>query len=85
MFCSAILLVARRWVRAAALALLAIPWLVLPTIDKQPFGVVTTVRFVSIEMACAVGVGLLGTWFSHLREAQKRPIRFHSNRPSRID
>jgi hypothetical protein len=67
--CSALFMVARRWVQGTALVLLAIPWLILPTIDKDPFGVDNALYVVSIEIACALGFGLIGLWFSRFSRA----------------
>jgi hypothetical protein len=66
--CSVICLLARRWRHGFALALLAVPWVLYPTIDQRPFGIVTTGYLVSIELVCVLGAGLLGEWLSSLRE-----------------
>ncbi|HTU38447.1 MAG TPA: hypothetical protein VMF35_10530 [Acidimicrobiales bacterium] len=63
---SAALLVARRWIHAAALALLAVPWLVFAFVDQQPFGGTPAYYAVWIEFVCALAAGLLGTWASRL-------------------
>ena len=64
--CSAICVVARRWRHGVALALLAVPWLLFPTVDQVSFGVRTTVFLALIELAGIVGVGLLGEWLSSM-------------------
>ncbi len=67
MFCSVVLLVTRRWLHAMALTIVAVPWMVFPLIDQQWLGVAATGYLVAIEIACAIGVGLLGERLSHLK------------------
>jgi hypothetical protein len=69
--CSAILLVTRRWVYGSALALLAIPWLLVPTVDPGPLAVSTTTSALSVAAACAISVGLIGVWFSDLLKSHE--------------
>ena len=69
--CAAILLVLRRRVHASALALLAIPWLLFPTIALWPNRGDTTTAVACLATACAIGFGLLGAWFSGLWKARE--------------
>jgi hypothetical protein len=62
--CAVILLAAGRRVHGSALALLAIPWLLFPTVALGPFGVATTTSVACLATACVIGGGLAGAWFS---------------------
>ena len=62
--CSVIFLATRRWVQGSALALLAIPWLLVPIVDPGPFALSATASAVSVAAICVVSVGLVALLFS---------------------
>jgi hypothetical protein len=70
--CSVILLATRRVVQGSALALLAIPWLLVSIVDPGPLAISTTVSALSVAATCAIGVGLVGLWFSDLWKVHER-------------
>jgi hypothetical protein len=65
--CSAVLLGARRWTLGSGLALLAIPWLLLPVADPGPVALTSTVSALSVAAVCVIGLGLVGLWLSERR------------------
>ncbi len=67
--CSASLLITRRWVQGSGLALLAIPWLLVPIVEPGPLALSSAL---SVAALCAISVGLLGLWFSDLWKAHER-------------
>ena len=62
--CSAVLVATRRWTQGAALALLAIPWLLVPVVDPGVLALSATLSAASIAASCLISLGLLGLLFS---------------------
>ena len=63
---SVILLLARRWMQGSAIAVLAIPWLLLPVIKPALPGFPTRTPTILVAVACFIGAGLLALWVSDL-------------------
>ena len=53
-------------VEGLALAILSIPWLLLPAIKPGLLAVSATTSVISVVAASVLGVGLLGLWFTEL-------------------
>lgn len=64
--CSIVLLATRRWVQGSALALLAIPWLLVPVVEPGRLALSTTISELGVAATCVISVGLVGLWFSDL-------------------
>jgi hypothetical protein len=63
---SVILMLSRRRVEGLALAILSIPWLLLPAIKPGLLAVSSTTSVVSVAAASVIGLGLLGLWVTDL-------------------
>ena len=70
--CSVILLATRRLVQGSALALLAIPWLLVSVVDPGPLGLSTTISALAAVATGAISVGLVGLWCADLWKVRER-------------
>lgn len=68
---SVILVLTRRRVEGSALAVLSIPWLLLPAVEPGLLAVSSTTSTASVAAAFVIGVGLLGLWFTDLLKSRQ--------------